>query len=96
MRIEANLDVRREAGTFRANWTSGNALYWVTPVGADATGDSLRHRIGVIEDVKPSIRVTEDVDSTARKRLFHWRCSRRLWLQQTQLCVVFCRARCEA
>ena len=73
MRIgDKPMDVRTAAaGTFRANWTaSSNALYWVTPVGAEAIGDSLRHRIRVIKDGKPSIRVTEDVDSTARKRRY--------------------------
>ena len=63
------LDVRPGAGgVHHANWVaSNNTLYWVTPLGSEATGDSLRHRIRVIQDGKPAIRVTEAEDSTSRK-----------------------------
>ena len=57
------------ANTYLANWVaSSNTVYWVTPTGVDAMGDSLRHRIRVIRDGKPSIRVSEEPDSTSRKR----------------------------
>ncbi|MEC8361803.1 MAG: DUF4175 family protein, partial [Bacteroidota bacterium] len=71
MRLADNpLDVRAgAANTYLANWVaSSNAVYWVTPTGVDAIGDSLRHRIRVIRDGKPSIRVSEEQDSTSRKR----------------------------
>ena len=44
-----------------------NSTYWITPINAQLTGDSLRHRIRV-RDGKPSIRVEESQDSTSRKR----------------------------
>jgi len=57
------------ANTYLANWVaSSNTVYWVTPTGVEAMGDSLRHRIRVIRDGKPSIRVSEEQDSTSRKR----------------------------
>ncbi len=71
MRLADNpLDVRAgAANTYLANWVaSSNTVYWVTPTGVDAIGDSLRHRIRVIRDGKPSIRVSEEQDSTSRKR----------------------------
>jgi hypothetical protein len=66
---DASLDVRPGAGgVHHANWVaSNNTLYWVTPLGADAAGDSLRHRIRVVQDGKPAIRVTEAADSASRK-----------------------------
>ena len=71
MRLADNpLDVRAgAANTYLANWVaSSNTVYWVTPTGVEAMGDSLRHRIRVIRDGKPSIRVSEEQDSTSRKR----------------------------
>lgn len=71
MRLADNpLDVRAgAASTYLANWVaSSNTVYWVTPTGVEAMGDSLRHRIRVIRDGKPSIRVSEEQDSTSRKR----------------------------
>ena len=71
MRLADNpLDVRAgAANTYLANWVaSSNTVYWVTPTGVEAMGDSLRHRIRVIRDGKPSIRVSEEPDSTSRKR----------------------------
>ncbi len=71
MRLADNpLDVRAgAASTYFANWVaSSNTVYWVTPTGVEAMGDSLRHRIRVIRDGKPSIRVSEEQDSTSRKR----------------------------
>ena len=67
---EESLEVRQgAANVFHANWVaSDNALYWLTPLSEEAIGDSLRHRIRVIKDGKPSIRVTEASDSTSRKR----------------------------
>ena len=64
------MDVRQgAANTYHANWVaSSNTVYWTTPLGDEATGDSLRHRIRVIRDGKPSIRVQEEADSTSRKR----------------------------
>ena len=56
------------ANTFHSNWVaSKNTAYWLTPTAA-VTGDSLRHRIRVIRDGKPTIRVAEEADSTSRKR----------------------------
>ena len=56
------------ANVFRANCVaSNNALYWVTPSSDLAMGDSLRHRLRVIPDIKPAIKVEEVVDSTSRK-----------------------------
>ena len=56
------------ANVFRANCVaSTNAVYWVTPSSDLAVGDSLRHRLRVIPDIKPSIKVEEVVDSTSRK-----------------------------
>ncbi len=67
---DAPLDVRAgAANTFHSNWVaSKNTAYWLTPTGDDVTGDSLRHRIRVIRDGKPTIRVAEEADSTSRKR----------------------------
>ena len=57
------------ANTFFANWVaSSNTTYWITPTGAKTAGDSLRHRIRVVRDGKPSIRVQEESDGTSRKR----------------------------
>ena len=63
------MDIRRgAANVHHVNWVAtSNAAYWVTPIGDNLTGDSLRHRIRVIPDGKPSIRVTEQTDSTSRK-----------------------------
>ena len=71
MRLADNpMEVRAgAASTFLANWVaSSNTVYWITPTGVDAIGDSLRHRIRVIRDGKPSIRVSEEQDNTSRKR----------------------------
>ena len=46
-----------------------NSTYWIAPVNAQLTGDSLRHRVRVIRDGKPSIRVEESRDSLSRKRM---------------------------
>jgi hypothetical protein len=46
-----------------------NSTYWIAPVSAQLTGDSLRHRVRVIRDGKPSIRVEESRDSLSRKRM---------------------------
>ena len=64
------LDVRQgAANTFHSNWVaSKNTAYWLTPTGVGLDGDSLRHRIRVIRDGKPTIRVVEEADSTSRKR----------------------------
>ena len=57
------------ANTFNASWVAAkNDVYWMTPWGSGVTGDSLRHRLRVIRDGKPSIRVVDVPDSTSRKR----------------------------
>ena len=63
------LPVRQVAGNVYAteHIASNNATYWITPVGDQTSGDSLRHRIRVIRDGKPSIRVEELADSSSRK-----------------------------
>ena len=67
---DAPLDVRTgAANTFHSNWVaSKNTAYWLTPTGDGVVGDSLRHRIRVIRDGKPTISVAEEADSTSRKR----------------------------
>ena len=73
------------ANDFRANCVaSNNALYWVTPSSDLAMGDSLRHRLRVIPDIKPAIKVEEVVDSTSRK-LRHFSRSPAL-LRRLELC----------
>ena len=66
---ESPAEVRQgAAGVFHANWVaSNNVIYWLTPTGEEAVGDSLRHRIRVIKDGKPAIRVSEAADSSSRK-----------------------------
>ena len=63
------LDVRALAGNTYAteHLASTNASYWVKPLGAGGVADSIRHRIRVIRDGKPSIQVEEMQDSTSRK-----------------------------
>ena len=46
-----------------------NSAYWITPINDQLTGDSLRHRIRVVRDGKPSIRVEDSKDSTSRKKM---------------------------
>ena len=67
---DARLEVRTgAANTYHSNWVaSKNATYWLTPLGDNVVGDSLRHRIRVVKDGKPTIRVSEESDSTSRKR----------------------------
>ena len=67
---DAPLEVRTgAANTFHSNWVaSKNTAYWLTPTGDGVVGDSLRHRIRVIRDGKPTISVAEEADSTSRKR----------------------------
>ena len=56
------------SGMHHADWVAtDNAVYWVVPLGEGLVGDSLRHRIRVIKDGKPAIRVVEAADSTSRK-----------------------------
>ena len=63
------LDVRALAGNTCAteHLASTNASYWIKPLGAGGVADSIRHRIRVIRDGKPSIQVEEMQDSTSRK-----------------------------
>ena len=63
------LDVRALAGNTYAteHLASTNASYWIKPLGAGGVADSIRHRIRVIRDGKPSIQVEEMQDSTSRK-----------------------------
>ena len=61
---------RTTGNTFSAHAVATtNSTYWITPINAQLTGDSLRHRIRVVRDGKPSIRVEESQDSTSRKRM---------------------------
>ncbi|MDA0729302.1 MAG: DUF4175 family protein [Bacteroidetes bacterium] len=70
MRIgERQQSIRQAAGNvFATEWVaSEDVTYWITPTGPEAKGDSIRHRIHVVRDGRPSIRVSEALDSTSRK-----------------------------
>jgi hypothetical protein len=70
MRIgERAQSMRQAAGNvFATEWVaSDDVTYWITPTGPEAKGDSIRHRIRVVRDGQPSIRVSEAPDSTSRK-----------------------------
>ena len=61
---------RTTGNTFSAHAVAtANSTYWITPIHDPLTGDSLRHRVRVIRDGKPSIRVEESQDSTSRKKM---------------------------
>ena len=61
---------RTTGNTFSAHAVATtNSTYWIAPIQAPLTGDSMRHRIRVVRDGKPSIRVEESQDSTSRKKM---------------------------
>ena len=67
---ESLLTTRTTGNTFSTHAVATtNSTYWIAPVNAQLTGDSLRHRVRVIRDGKPSIRVKESQDSLSRKRM---------------------------